>query len=405
MGLEQILRAAAVVAVVAAAAPAQAGAPVVVVDLTEGSGAAVRAQLRDAGLAVMSAPDLDAVTAGTDGGADLGVALAALAAEREAFGALDCAAVARAASDAVLALAARAAAGIDARASLVTAWSYLLLCQDRAGELDAAMRTAAALHALLGPGGAAAPPTNIDAAVWDRYPAVDATPNRVVVELIVESEPGATVELDHRPIGVSPVRTFVPAGPHLVASGAGSRRAARWIELDAPTRVELPLVEQDAPLSRLSERVATWKARPPDGADVSAFLENLLTAAQGQPWNPSSARSPLLVVIGLGGDARRAQLWASDGPGLVPTATEHSIDPEDASSLIAAARTRGSAWRDATPEPPPLLVETERPSRAAPPKTQWWVYAALAGALAVGAAAIYVNETAQDTQRVELRWP
>jgi hypothetical protein len=409
MGPKSILRAAALLALTALGASARAdvAAPVVVVELAGDAAAQLRAQLAAAGFAVLSGPELDEATTGRDGGRDLREALAQLAATRDAFARLDCAAALVAGRAAIAAMEARAAAGSDERAGLTAAWSYLLLCHDRAGDVDQAMRAAAALRVL---GAASAPPgaaltAPIDAALWAKYPEVDVTVNRDVYELAIESEPDAVVTIDHRAVGRSPLKAFVPVGPHLVASGVGSRRAARWIDVTAPDRIELRLREQDAPLSRISERVASWKQRPPDGAQIASFLENLLIAAQGQPWNPSSARSPVLVILGLAGDPHRGQVWASDGPGLLPTTTEVALSaPVDASALLVAVRQRSLVWVEPRPEP----VVSDRqvaPTVGERPRTQWWVYAALAGAVAVGAGVIVAQEASQDTQRVELRWP
>jgi hypothetical protein len=71
-------------------------------------------------------------------------------------------------------------------------------------------------------------------------------------------------------------------------------------------------------------------------------------------------------------------------------------------------------WRDRAPDPDqPLLVETpaERRARGIARKgereepTPWWVYATIAGALLGGALVIYAHDTAEDTQRVELKFP
>ena len=410
--------------------PALARAPIVVVDLNlrggaggSGSGAAaLRQELRTAGFSVISSPELDAANAGIDGGKDLGEALAALVLAKASFGALDCPAAQVAAESAIARLAARGAAGIEVATPLTSAWSYLLLCRDRSGDFDGAMRAAAALRTLtaqaaLAAGAAsaaAAPPATIDATVWAKYPEVDATGNHDVAELAISiaSDQGtdldAAIAIDHRPAGTSPVKVFVPVGRHLIAAARGSRRAALWIDLSTrAASVALRLSEQDAPLSRISERVAGWKTQPPDGSRVATYFENLLAAAQGQSWNPSSARSPLLVILGVAGDPRRAQLWASDGPGALPEVTELSFDPQAPGALLAAVQRRASIWNEQAAEPDPLLTGTADGERQRESKSggqKWWVYAALAGAVVVGGGVILANELSEDTQRVELRW-
>jgi hypothetical protein len=436
MGTQQVLRAAAVVAITATASfgasigidsawadagqpPASQGTPVVVVDLTASasvSGAeVVRRELKTAGFTVISAPDLDAANAGIEGGKDLTEAMAALELARTSFGELDCPAATAAAESAIALLAARGAAGIDVSAPLSTAWSYLLLCRDRSGDFDGAMRAAQALRTLAPTGAArAGQAQTIDAALWSKYPEVDATANHEVAELAISvdagADPDASIWIDHRPAGTSPAKVLIPAGRHIIAAAKGSRRAAIWIDVVSPrpASVAIRLFEQDAPLARVSDRVAAWKTQPPGGQQVADYLENLLTAAQGRPWNPSSHRSPLLVIVGASGDPKRAQLWASDGPGLPPTVTEVAFDPTAPAPLVTAAQQRTTVWQDRSADPDNLMVEErteklqlEEPSSG---KKQWWVYAALAGAVVVGGAVILVNEFSDDTQRVELRW-
>jgi hypothetical protein len=403
---------------------APTGAPVAVVDLTvapaassgavSANAAALRQELRAAGFAVLSAPDLDLANAGIDGGKDLSEAMTAIELARTSFGALDCPAASSAAESAIALLAARGAAGLEVTAPLSTAWSYLLLCRDRSGDFDGAMRAARVLRTLA-PSAAvgAAGSQVIDAAVWSKYPEVDATANHDVAELAISvdagADPDAAIWIDHRPVGTSPAKVLVPAGRHIVAAAKGSRRAAIWIDIVStrPASVAIRLFEQDAPLARVSERVAGWKLQPPGGQQIAAYFENLLAAAQGRPWNPSSSRSPLLVILGANGDPRKAQLWASDGPGVTPTVTELVFDPAAPATLVATAQQRTASWKDRAPDPDQLLVEerTERldlEERGG--KKQWWVYAALAGAVVVGGAVILVNEFSEDTQRVELRW-
>ncbi len=433
MGTQQILRAAAVVAIAATASlgasvdsaradagrpPAQQGTPVVVVDLTASASAsgaeAVRRELKTAGFAVISAPDLDAANAGIEGGKDLTEAMAALDLARTSFGELDCPAATAAAESAIALLAARGAAGIEVSAPLSTAWSYLLLCRDRSGDFDGAMRAARALRTLVPTGSTQAPVQAIDAALWSKYPEVDATANHEVAELAISvdagADPDASIWIDHRPAGTSPAKVLIPAGRHIVAAAKGSRRAAVWIDVVStrPASVAIRLFEQDAPLARVSDRVAAWKTQAPGGQQVAGYLENLLTAAQGRPWNPSSHRSPLLVIVGASGDPKRAQLWASDGPGSLPTVTEVAFDPSAPAPLVTAAQQRTMVWQDRSADPDNLMVEErteklqlEEPSSG---KKQWWVYAALAGAVVVGGTVILVNEFSDDTQRVELRW-
>jgi hypothetical protein len=74
--------------------------------------------------------------------------------------------------------------------------------------------------------------------------------------------------------------------------------------------------------------------------------------------------------------------------------------------LLVKDRIQG--WNDRAPDPDqPLLTEKpgeDRYSRKDKP-AKWWVYAALAGAVAGAAAILYVNDSGSDRQRVELKFP
>ncbi len=416
MGPQQILRTVAilVVAVAWGSARAEPAPPVAVIDLGEGDAAGLRRELAASGFAVMSAPELDAVLSGQEAGKDLEQAVAAIARAKEAFGALDCATAIAASREALPPLAARAAAGIASAKAARTALGYLLLCHDRAGAFDDALRAAALLRALASHDELTA--QGLDSAVLDKYPALDATAAVGLVPLELQVESGAAVSIDLGPARAGPLTAYLPPGRHLIAAAAGSRRTGVWVEVSHTTKsLALSLAEQDVPLSRVSERIAAWKAQGPDPAGVAALFEQLLTAAQGQPWNPSSPRSPLLLVLGAISTPAQLQLWASDGPGQRPTMTalpapQEPWSAQSASAVVEALRARQLAWRST---PPPdeaalsaesLLRETPQDSSPRRKPTQWWVYAALAGAVTVGGAVILANELSDDTQRVELRW-
>lgn len=417
MGPQQILRTVAilVVAVAWGSAHAEPAPPVAVIDLGEGDAAGLRRELAASGFAVMSGPELDAVLSGQEAGRDLEQAVAAIARAKEAFGALDCATAIAASQEALPALAARAAAGIAGAKAARTALGYLLLCHDRAAAFDEALRAAALLRAVASHAELTA--QGLDAAVLDKYPALDATAAVGLVPLELQVESGAAVSIDLGPARAGPLTVYLSPGRHLIAAAAGSRRTGVWVEVSHTTKsLALSLVEQDVPLSRVSERIATWKAQGPDPAGVAALFEQLLIAAQGQPWNPSSPRSPLLLVLGAISTPAQLQLWASDGPGQRPTMTALPVPQEpwsaqSTSAIVEALRARQLAWRS-TPlldEPAPSAEALLRdvPEKDSSPRrkpTQWWVYAALAGAVTVGGAVILANELSDDTQHVELRW-
>src|SRR5258708_9573305 len=158
MGLEQVLRAAAALAIVAVAsasahaAPAKLHERVAVIDLGRDAAAGTaRRRLQTAiiagGLDAVIGDGVDDALAGIALDPDAAQIAAALAQATHAFGALDCKAATAAAARVVELGAARQAAGLAA-AELAQAWSYALACADRAGDVDAAIVAAARLRAL-----------------------------------------------------------------------------------------------------------------------------------------------------------------------------------------------------------------------------------------------------------------
>ena len=59
----------------------------------------------------------------------------------------------------------------------------------------------------------------------------------------------------------------------------------------------------------------------------------------------------------------------------------------------------------AAPLAAPVAAPRAGGEPAAHERRPWWVYASIAGAVALGAGVILANELADDHQRVELTWP
>jgi hypothetical protein len=83
----------------------------------------------------------------------------------------------------------------------------------------------------------------------------------------------------------------------------------------------------------------------------------------------------------------------------------------DIERVLGVVTERVHAWSQHAPDPDrPLLVEQptsrgERRDDGEKRKTKWWVYAAVAGAAAIGVTIIYAHDSASDRQRVELHYP
>src|SRR5262249_16209979 len=115
---------------------------------------------------------------------------AAMDQAQRAFGALSCGEASTAAMKAVEIGAARQAAGRPVP-ELPKAWAYVLLCADRGGTTDVAIQAATRLAAV---GGA---PDLVPAAVLAKYPAVDATQGRDLVDVEIKADAGAAIWIDH----------------------------------------------------------------------------------------------------------------------------------------------------------------------------------------------------------------
>ena len=402
MGPVQVLRVAVVAALgVAAGGPvaaARADEPIAIIDARAGE-PALRAQSRaDLALALRATPGLAPLAdearalalAGDDDTADDTLADAALAATRERFGALDCAGVREPGQRAVQLLAGREAAGVDERVRLRAAWSYLLLCADREGARVPAQGFADRLRTL---GGSPAIPAD----VWARYPEIDAGSELTLSELVIDGAAGAAgaeVWLDHRRIGVAPMKLSVASGGHVVAMARGAERVGLLILVGEPgtLTIAVGLTSYAAGDAALAGQVRRWQAGAPVRApELAAVLEQ------------AEAR----FAIVLEGD-RRASVWAratsSEAPEVV---IEGELDQPLV--LTAAIRDRLAAWERGPDPDRPLITETDlevaAASRSQRKQSPWWVYLAISGAAAAGAVTIWALDAGEHRQRIELTFP
>jgi hypothetical protein len=405
MGVERVLQAAhrrliagAGLAILAAtpasAAPmAKTRERVAVIDLGPSDGGAIRRSLAaaivGAGLEPVLGDGLEDALAGEAADADALQLAVAIGEAQRAFGALDCKAASYAARTAIGFGAARQAAGL-AVPELPRAWTYLLLCADRASEIDAAMRAAAHLRAL---GGSA----EVPAEVWAKYPDVDAMLDRDVFPLeITTTVPGAEVWIDFQRVGVSPLKTFVAAGEHVIATAHGTSRGwAAGTAVKTQTTVSVPMKDQASATTALAARVAGWNGEVPAPAEIAAVLDQVHARVA------LIRHGQIVEAWGhIGKSEAPRKLGGEDGVG---TLTE-------ADRLAALINDRVHTWNDRAPDPDqPLLVEDPRErlrrNAKADEPTRWWVYAALIGAAAVGAGVWYLHDTATNTQQVELHYP
>lgn len=341
----------------------------------------------DAGLDPLIADGLEDALSGVAADKD-GLQLAAAMQDAEhTFGRLDCKGAMTAARTAIGLAAERQAAGLPVP-ELTHAWAYVLLCADKNGDTNAATVAATRLRAL---GGS----TDIDATLMARYPDVDALSNRVVVEVDVAPEaPNATIYVDFAP--VTGTHLVLLAGEHVIAAASGTRRGyVAGPAVPAQKSVAIPMPDQAGPYGALAAQVASWKGNLPSEAELTAVMKQVHARVAlirhgdvVEAWGHAGLAVP---VRRLGGD---------DG-------TRPIGDVDRLAQLVAD---RVTAYNEHAPDPDqPLMVEDIHARAANKTKgeeaTQWWVYAAIGGALLAGAIVIYAHDQATDTQRVELHYP
>lgn len=398
------------VGVAAWAAPAAAQVratahAVAVIDLGPGDDAA-RSARRDQlekelagvqGLSPVRDPALRAALAGQRDNPQAAAGRRALAEAGAAFSLPNCTAARARADEAVLHLAAAQAAGTDTRGALRQAYVYLLLCADQAGDTGAAHTAAVNLRRL----GAADPPAGVTPAVWNRYPAVDATGGVRQGALAIATSPaGAALWVDFAATGKTPQTAYLYEGEHIIAVAGRTGAAARRITA-GPGQASLSLTIPAAQTDRwraVAARVSAWRsgaARPSAPA-----IGRLLYAA-----------GPLFaVVIGPRGEL---EVWERSEHGTMARDLGSVRTALDVGALVDAAVKRG-AGPGIDPNQP-LLRETpqERAEYLArrhhksegPSHQEWWVYAAIIGAVVVGAGVVAANELGNDHQHFEITFP
>lgn len=359
-------------------------------DGLRGSRAELHGELaKISGIAVRSEDGLDAALAGEASDRDAAVVREALDEARTAFGDLDCKAASAAAARAIDALAGRQAAGLDDGTALRGAWAYQLLCADRDGDRVRAQTAADRLRGLGVTGGEEA---GISEQTWQRFPEIDASTDRGIVALDIRVDrAGAKVWVDHREVGVAPVTAYVEAGEHVVAAADGFwRGAVRVSAAGKDVKVAVPIADQTGPFSAVAGVVKGWR----DGA-LTPTAEALGTVMQAL-----EVRFALLLA-GKG----TMQVWAL-GPRDDKPRKIDDVAREDPMAAAALITDRVAAWDGNAPDPDLLLVESpeDRARRGKGTPNRWWVYAAIVGAVAVGTGILYFQDSADDHQKIEIRF-
>lgn len=401
MGSQQVLRAAHVVALLAASTASAAprlGDRVAIIDAGPAD-EKVRSTLAAAVVAAHLDPligdGVEDALAGINTDRDSIALAGAMADAASKFGALACVDTIASAQRAIVIAGARQASGLVVP-ELARAWTYVLLCADRTGDTHAAQQAATHLRTL---GGTAS--GDVDQRVLDRYPEIDAISNREVVELeITPSIATADVYVDFRKIGTGPQKLVVTGGAHWIAAGTPTARGMlTGTVVKSQPKLTVPLEDQSGPWASVAEKVASWGGKLPPRNELESVM-NLVGAR---------------VALVRYGNTVEAWGHAGRGEPLRRLGDDDGVRPlAEASALVGLIADRMESWNERAPDPDqPLLVETpaERKARGATDKgereepTRWWVYATIGGALLAGAIVIYSHDTAGQTQRVELHYP
>ena len=376
-------------ALLAGAATANAQGTVVVVDLTRGDGArraatwkaiAATAGLEaggDAALIEALAGKLEPESAGR--GAQAAASAAELAAKKQCS---DAGAAARAA---IIELAAAQALGADVLDAVKRARTAQLICALAAGDEAEAFIRARDLHRL---GQVDAPP-GVSDADWARFPELDAEANVGLAEVVIESKlPGAEVWVDFVKVGPARATVYLDRRSHVIAASVGGAVAAKTIQVSGWSQIELLAPSPSSRWTAVNDLVDQIRAGK-RVADARTLAELMAAAGAGYA-----------VVLIEGGVS---EAWIADQSGARMLGRRRS--DAQAVDLVAQVARPGRA-----PDPDRELLRETEAERAArrgrkDGKTEWWVYAAVIGAAAVGASIIVLSDVGTDRQRFEIVLP
>jgi len=375
-----------------AAAPGQ---PIGIIDLGRGTDeerAARRAELERGiagadGFRPVGDESLGRALAGEGSAIDPADGRAALAAAQAAFGELDCRRARGEADRAVLGLAGAQASGAAVAGELRRAHTIRLVCADQGADRGAAQSAAAALRRLA----AGDPPPGVSDAVWARYPAIDAATGVQIGRVAITTRPaGAAIWIDHAARGRAPLTVSLPEGEHLIAAalpsgGSVARRvtvAPSW----TPTALALELRAGGGSRWRaIAGQVQAWRRGVP--RPTAATVGELMARAGLERAVLIDPRDKLEVWIRAPGERTARHLG-------------------NATSAAEAAALHASVARGPGIDPNvPLLRETRRERGAERSHQEWWVYAAIVGAVAVGAGIVLAQDLGSDRQRIEIAFP
>jgi len=378
----------------------------VIIDLRSGDDAQL-SKSRDAlrlelgkvqGIRMLGGPSMDAALRGVKDNPLTRRGKSQLAAAALAYGRLDCKAASRSARLATINYAALQASKINVRDQLRRAYVYMLLCAHNGKDAPGAATAVARLRAL----GFTSAPDGVSSDIWTTYPAptsssvpvpvpgaVPMPPPKTTGELEVSKPAGANVWVDHVQRGHAPVTVKLPIGEHIVAVANSLGGAAQLTKVKTVrTSIVMTIQTTDPRWSPVTNTIAGWKTagRIVSTKRLAELLRQLKVRFALVMFDSS------VTVWGVQKYRKAARKLgaavASKPVALASIVTDHA-----------------SAWDGRSPDPSlPLLTESNTKKLTKKPH-KWWVYASIIGAVAVGAAVIIAQDSADDNQRIRLTFP
>ncbi len=311
-----------------------------------------------------------------------------LAATAVAYGALDCPGVESRSAQTILDLAAAMASGVNARAELHQVYLYRFLCADRQAHSSRAIEAARMLRRISADQDSWRP-KEISEATWSRYPQPD-TEGEGAVHIGSEPE-GATIWIDYKEQGITPLRVLLSHGQHVVALSSKVASVSQQITVSGAGTVHLPLPAQEPQWQSMRESIARLQAATKE--DRPEGMRSIMTTIEVQAV--FVMREPGRIAVWVW----RPQSRRAEHVGHAPNA---KIAGNLVLQALGDAQVLGGLGLD--PSVALLLQEDETDTRSSSGR-RWWVYGVVLGAAAIGAGFIVAQDLSENRQRIEVTLP
>jgi hypothetical protein len=330
-----------------------------------------------------------------------------LAIAQSAFNRADCPQATEAAIAAVTSAASLQALGSLGGNKLLTVGLRIALrCADKSGDSLQAFAWARLLTIF-------APTSDPDAELLARYPSADTTTTTpLLIPISAVAATGiSTVSIDNdTPIRL-PATLVIASGLHLVTVTNQQHAVSQLLNInkEATITINLPVDQpafadslQDAPATDI---LAKWRDEPvsairfPTAQEQQVLITALFTLTKS---------NQMIVFTG-----NQTAIWHRDQQGVA--VLKHPWQERTAAQLVSLTEQPKrlpdkipAKDRRAPASGVDLLLDStvarRKPGAKAEDKTEWWVYATIAGAALIGGAALYAHDSMQDQQRITVRW-